>query len=256
MTMLAPTVGSSSSIGMNVVRLRNEGDTVFDKRYGPNARLTLQPGEELFVPEEIAWHFLGRWWTNNANPKYRERVEECRRLRVFYGAYEDDTAWTTNKPRLVAYTPEGIRITTVVDDPDGLESAPVSTPLGREQSLEAQIQFMQGQMAALQAQQEALLKRQGAENQPSPLADSPVPSTMPPAPLPPGIRPTHDFGAGGVPISNLGEIGPLEDSTVTGSRLPVNAETIALPDPGDISVDGPQRPPVGPRRIGHPEITG
>ena len=106
MTMIAPSAQTTApAAGMSMmtqaVQLRNEGDTEFSMKYGPIDRLTLQPGQSVFVMEEVAWQFCGRWWTDNSNPRRKERASEVLRLRVLYGAYEDE------QKRLSAFTCNG-----------------------------------------------------------------------------------------------------------------------------------------------------
>lgn len=162
-TIAAPPM----SMIANIVQLVNEGETTFSMRYGPLDRMTLEPGQSAFVPEEVAWHFVGRWWTDNSNPRDRARKFEIDRLHVLYGAYEDLALWEgtgTNesgvpqparKPSLAAYTADGRRIVTVIDDPEGTAGGGPQTALGKEQSLEAQVAIMQSTLLSLQAKLDA-----------------------------------------------------------------------------------------------------
>ena len=255
MTQAPPPMGvaSMASLLVNVVKLVNEGHETFNKRYGPHDRLIIEPGAEVFVTEEVAWHFLGRWWANNSNPRFRERVEEVRRLRVFYGAYEDDVLWERMKPRISAYTSDGARIATVVDDPEGLEQGGGQTRLGMEQSHEAQIEFLQRQILDLTARMDRANQQAANENQ-APIRADEAPATMPAGPTTPGPKLSDAFaavpGVGAVPIapSNIEAEIDAAVGDLPGTRLPVATEVL------DIDVDSPQRPPVGPRRVGHPEI--
>lgn len=265
MTMTAP-VGSSMMV--NVVQLRNEGMTQFRMKYGPRDWLVIEPGASVFVTEEVAWQFVGRWWTDNSNPRRRERANEVLRLRVLYGAYEDEVAWATNRPALSAWTPDGQRITTVIDDPDGVEERHITTPLGREQSLERQMDMLQGMVLELQAKLEREQTRAANADQP------PVPSdVVPPAPTAPGppmAGPrSHTFPSGvsapvaPAPVTDR-PVGPPVESEVAitaagveeqaPERPPVVVETL-YPDeaelaagPGDVPVDTPNRARVGAAR--------
>jgi hypothetical protein len=264
MTMIdtgqAPDQAPPMTFVAQVVRLVNEGDATFTMKYGPRDRLTLAPGQSVFVPEEVGWHFLGRWWTNNADPRNRARQAEIDRLRTLYGAYEDEVLWQANKPRLVAYDPQGQRIVSVVDDPDGDNGAP-QTAFGREQNLEAQIAMMQQNILALQAQVNAKA-RADAEV----LNDVPPPTPTPPAPpfnpspartqtvgnavqvpvAPASVPGGPDFSAllptGSEPVPQVGDA-PI------GQELPVHA-TVAYEPPvpeGDVPTDDPKKVPTGGR---------
>lgn len=242
---------------MNVVELRNEGSTTFDMRYGPVQRLTMAPGEKQLVLEEVAWHFLGRWWMDNSNPRQRQRVEEYRRLRVLYGAYEEDAIWQQSRPQIVAYTPAGERITTVVDDPDGTTAIRSLTPLSREQQLETQIDNMSRQLQALQSQQDMLMRAQEADLQPAPLTDS-----IPTAPAAPSIGVTPpgpamvDTPAGMIPVASQ----PVDyDAPILANGVPVTLpprdgvmavapDTNVVPPPG-FEIPDDQPPADAPNRV-------
>lgn len=234
----------------NIVQLVNEGTTIFNMKYGPRDRLILQPGQSVMVPEEVAWHYLGRWWMDNTR---RDRVGEYQRLRTLYGAYDDDILWQQNKPLIVAYLPTGQRITTVVDDPDGTAGQVVTTPLAQTQSLEAQLEVMRDQMLVLQAKLEGRAREEANVAQPNAPTDaSPPPPGIPPfqGPVAPGLT------VGGIPIpvappvipnpTGVGQTNPLPPDT----RLPVS-EGIAYqpPDPDDVPTDDPARIPTGAGRV-------
>ncbi len=242
-----------------VVRLVNEGDEPFTMKYGPRDRLTLAPGQSVFVPEEVGWHFLGRWWTNNADPRNRARQAEIDRLRTLYGAYEDEVIWQAKKPRLVAYDPQGARITSVVDDPDGAANAP-QTQFGKEQNLEAQIAIMQQNILALQAQlnQKAISDSEVLNDVPPAVPQPPAPPFNPqprtqtvgnavsvpvaPAQVPGGPDFSQLLPTGSEPVPHVGEA-PI------GVELPVRA-TVAYEPPtpeGDVPTDDPKIVPTGGR---------
>lgn len=282
MTTIAPTSSPSAPMAFvaNVVQLVNEGDTVFSMKYGPRDRLVLQPGESYFVQEEVAWQFLGRWWTDNADPRNRARVAEVNRLHVLYGAYEDEILWEQTKPRLVAYAATGERITTVVDDPEGNSGTKGQTAFGREQSLEAQMQIMQQQMLALQAQLEARDKRAN-DTQPDVADDIPAPATsstpsspgpklanvggqvLPvappsiPAPSTPSAPRVMAPSSPGVTYDAQGRarggerpVPQVQGDAIVGVDLPVHESVVYVPPaaaPEDVPVDTPARVPTGSR---------
>lgn len=295
MTMIATAPGSGApaaapmSMMTAAVQLKNEGDTVFTMKYGPLDRLTLQPGQSVFVMEEVAWHFLGRWWANNDNPRDRQRVEEVRRLRTLYGAYEDDMMWEgigidplTNeqrvprKPKLSAYGADGTRITSVVDDPDGLEGKTAQTSFGKEQDLELKLAMLQQTVLQLQAQigaqPEAIIPEipEEAAVTPAPAPTVPV-ATMPTSQMvggqvsvpvaPPAMTPSSPGMLGSEipvhaqteydPVAAFNAMTPEEQQTVLQARraagLPIDglagAETVV----DDVPVDAPQKVPTGGR---------
>lgn len=246
----------------NIVQLVNEGDTTFNMRYGPTQRLTIAAGERLFVNEEIAWHFLGKWWTDNANPRVRERREEYSRLRVLYGAYEDETLWERNRPRIVAYAPDGQRITSVVDSPDGEASG--ITQLGREMSLETQMKTMQDMVLNLQAQLDGRVLDDTNRAQPAVPADA-TPQ-IPPNPTMAPQRDTATIAGTQIPVTPPpfptsepmipGAVDETVDEEGAPPRMPVRSVTEYDPTETDVEEDAPQITPNGPARTGGRVATG
>lgn len=162
--------GTLGGIG-NVVQMHNHGDTKFRMPYG-RQWLEIEPGQTFMCTQEIAAHFLGRWWTDNTDPKYRERAAEVHRLHTLYGAYEDMVMWEQNRPRVGLFAPNGEPIVTVVDDPHGLHARPVG--LIANSSVAEQVQFMQAQLAQLLQQQN------NREGMPPPIDASLRPPPPPP----------------------------------------------------------------------------
>lgn len=206
----------------NIVRLVNESDEWFRRKYGPVDRITIPPRGEIMVPEEVAQHYLGRWFLANTQAQPRARADEYTRLRAYYGAYEDAEAWERNRPTLAAYAADGSRITTVVDDPDGVMA-------GRDVGLneEDQLSLMREQMNAMQARLDQA-DREKQANQAPPIEDDHQPHAPSPSPTIP--RPA---------------IGTLPD----GTRLPIGPEPMPpVVDgvvEGDVDADGlPERMPV------------
>lgn len=232
-----------------VVQLVNESDTEFSMKYGPRERLVLAPGASLFVNEEVAWHFLGRWWTDNANPRIKARQAEFQRVRTLYGAYEDDIAWKASRAfHLKAYDPTGKQIITVVDDPDGELTTGGQTGLGTQQSLEAQLEIMRGMVMELTAKVESQNRREVNEGQPTVPTDvqpQPAPVYNPSAPMTP---PTFPMGqAGAVPVSPepvgidpTPMVGPDPDEEIAfGSRLTPSVGVAYDPNEATVEEDAP-----------------
>lgn len=245
-TGLTANVPDSGMMVPNIVQLVNEGSEPFNMRYGPTQRLAIAPGASLFVNEDVAWHFLGRWWTDNSNPKTRERREEYGRLRTLYGAYEDETIWEKNRPRIVAYSPDGNRITTVVDDPEGGEA---QTPLGREMSLEAQMGVMQDMVLRLQAQLDGRVQDDANVGQPSVPVD--VTGIQSVSSVAPGPRDMATIAGTQVPVSPAPYITPpVEDEEGAPARMPVHASVAFDPNEETAPEDAPLITPNGPARTG------
>lgn len=191
MTMIQPNVGNALGTIAEVVQMVNAGDTTFNMPYG-TARLIIEPGQSFMGQREIAAHFMGRWWTDNTDPKYKERAEDLRRLRTLYGCYEDDAAWNARKPHLVLYSASGEEISTLLDDPEGQYAKPMGLITGS--SVEQQMAILQQQLATLQ---QSINTREGMP----PMMDSSV-APPPPPPHTPAATMTGVSGfPGGVPLA-------------------------------------------------------
>lgn len=228
MTMTSTPAPGTGGLLVNVVRIQNDGDKDFVRKYGPRERLSIPAHQAVFVTEEVAWHFLGRWWFTNADPDPRRkmRAQEVNRLRTLYGAYEDDAAWEQQRPKLSCWTPDGKRVTTVVDDPEG-DTLPAGTQLTRSLSLESQVEFLSQQLVQMQGrldrEHEERLATQGPDAQPD---ASPRPSTRPPLAVP---------GMGTIPTAPA----PIPQQAVFAPGAP---EAIAVPDM-EFDEDGNPLPP-------------
>jgi len=236
----------------NVVQLVNESDQPFNMEYGPGQRLVLAPngtgGDRLFVNEEVAWYFLGRWWTDNSNPRNKARQDEYQRLRTLYGAYEDDRIWMASPAQtLAAYAPDGQRITTVVDDPDGVLGG-TSTQLGKEMSLESQLKVMQDTVLQLQAQMAAQQQQNANQDQPAAPVDARPPSASAMLAVP--GQQTAEIGGQQVPVAPPTFIAPEVDEPGAPARLPVVATVAHDPSEADAPEDAPASIPHGDGRMG------
>lgn len=274
MSQIAPT--APQMLVSNVVQIVNEHPTdSFVMKYGPTQRLELapygsidvggNPTDRLLVNEEVAWHFLGKWWADNSNPRERARVGEVQRLRTLYGAYEDDVAWSQSKVHhLKAYTPAGQPIVTVVDDPEGAQMVGGQTPIGREMSLESQLEVMRQHTAQLEArlaqQERRIAEQPNAEQQVPPDARPPAPAAPynpatapPPVPTVAGVAvPVAPATVGlpqtvGIPVvpnataaSVAATLDPdAEELGVIGSALPVRTSVAYDPSEAEVPEDAP-----------------
>lgn len=127
----------------------NEGDEPFTARY-LTRMYSLPPGGRTILPWEVMVNFLGNPYAVNA-PGRMDRQLFYKHLRVKYGAYDDDSAWETNKPRLAAYSlSTGERYKTVVDDPEGSTLHAAVTSMADQAAIQAQMAAMESRMKVLQ----------------------------------------------------------------------------------------------------------
>lgn len=101
------------------VQVINKGKKDFPLQY--NSQLYLvRRGQSRWVPEESITPQLGFVGAINT-PKHKRRDEEVTRLRILYGAYDDNEAWERAKKDLAVevYDHDGNRVWTPLDDPGG-----------------------------------------------------------------------------------------------------------------------------------------
>jgi hypothetical protein len=135
-----------------IIRLLNR-DThkTFVGKFASNT-YKIPPQSEILVPYEAIVLWMGNPEARNIDHRRKDRVDEWMRLRVKYGAYENDPVWEQNKPNIEAYdAATNQRVWTVLDDPNGdhlASAADVGTGLSQQQ--------MQDAMRAMQQQVEQM----------------------------------------------------------------------------------------------------
>lgn len=145
-----PAMPVSTAGPMSMVKVRNVSDVDFTKDYHIDI-ITIPARSESFVMWEVMVYWLGNPALVDESIRQKARTREYERLRVLYGAYENDLLWDANKPQLEVYTLDGeTRIYTVVDDPEGKRVMPAQQTVAGAASYEAQIAAMQRQITALQ----------------------------------------------------------------------------------------------------------
>lgn len=131
---------------MQLCRIVNEGDEPFTSKWEGNT-FTIKPKSEIMVTLDAANRWTGNAATVN-DGKVNARREEYNRLRVLYGAYENDEKWVKNQPHLAVYDLDGNRINTVIEDPEGTRLT--ATPADKTtRSMQEQLEDMQRQMEAM-----------------------------------------------------------------------------------------------------------
>lgn len=205
-----------------VVRLHNDSTKPFRMRY-LTLEYLIQPDDELVVPWEVMVSFLGSPDAQNLGPRRMDRKNVYEKLRVKYGAYHDDAVWEINKPQLSAYRVTGERLTTVVDDPDGLSITPSSITQQTELAREAQLAMMQDQMVSMAA----LIKQLTGQstNPPGTVQSdangpSPVPQDAPVAPEWTAEMAARAGEPGVVPPMHPGPIPPVQVATEPPNPVP------------------------------------
>lgn len=104
---------------LNLVRIVNTDTRTFTSLYAGD-RYTVAPGGEEIVPFEAACLWFGNPKLKDINAKERHRTVEFKRLRVKYGAYDNEELFEAIRPKVEVYTLEGERVSTVAEDPYGL----------------------------------------------------------------------------------------------------------------------------------------
>lgn len=158
----------------SVVTITNNGSDTFKQDYA-NRRYTIEPGASRGVPYHgmVLWCGDPRSMDVPNDPKRRFRTDEFKRLRIFYGVYDDMTQWEARIPKLGVESLTGQVITTVLEDPDGLQTKPNIT--GEQDRLD----FLSKELKATQERLSALMAlMEGEQSNPS-IPVSQVPTNLP-----------------------------------------------------------------------------
>ena len=145
-------------MALELARVLNKHSKPFKAKYD-NQTYLIKPNSETIVPLDAVCLWMGNPSSVDYDEKRRDRSDEYRRLRAKYGVYEHDDRMEENLPRLEAYTLDGERIWTVLEDPEGEHAGSVTPPRTDDDAVAAQILSMQQQIDALQA----VLKVRGVE---------------------------------------------------------------------------------------------
>lgn len=137
-----------------MVRVRNVGDRDVVFKWN-KARYRIPPGADIPVPWPAMVRHMGDPRTVDLpgpDARSKQRTYEFQRLANKYGIYSHHHKWNANIPKVEAYTLEGERIITVLDDPRGTQNNPEVLAAEASVQNELTIKAMQEQMARMAAQ--------------------------------------------------------------------------------------------------------
>lgn len=217
-----PAMPVSTAGPMSMVKIRNVGDTDFVKDYHIDM-ITIPAHGESFVMWEVMVYWLGNPALTDESIRSKQRTREYERLRVLYGAYENDLLWEANRPRLEVRTLDDQRIHTVVDDPEGKYVMPAQQTVAGAASYEAQIAALQRQLGALQTLVEQGQPPVGAQQPMPPIPMDAQKVAGPAIPTPPAAPPASVAGLAtpGSGITNpLEQHGGFTDTTPAPPPMP------------------------------------
>jgi hypothetical protein len=134
-----------------LVRLKNVGETTVSFPYHDSTQnnreemVTFTPGEEKVVPWDVLVLFCGD--PNVTNKEYwRERDEAVESIYLRYGAMSLAGPDSSKMPKFEAYTMDGNRIKTLIDDPVGAGITPKADDTSDVGRLQAQIDALQAEI--------------------------------------------------------------------------------------------------------------
>lgn len=208
-----------------IVKIRNVGTTDWVDGFD-GTRYKIPAGAEVYLPVGAAITWLGDWHAHN-DGRNNDRFAEHERLRMRYGAYENDGLWEQMKPKLEVYTTEGSRILTVVDDAadgtrpiiDLTENPGAGGAADRLVQLERELRILRAQVSGQ-----------------STLASSTDTGTLI---VDKSDQPIVEVGVNTEPATDL-KVVPTDAPTVTVPANPLNVKTVAP----DVPKDTPSRLPV------------
>lgn len=149
------------------VRVVNTGDKLLPMEWN-SRKYHLKPGGINYVPYDCMKYWCGdprAFDVPNGRPHERFRTNEWARLRILYGIYEntsDVQLMTSNLPSIEVYTPSGLRIPTVLDDPEGLTMDEFANQVSELDSAKSEIELLRNELA------KAMARMDGIENKNKP----------------------------------------------------------------------------------------
>lgn len=167
MTDSTAMMGMATSLvqGVNpetqVVRIKNVGTEDFSAQYA-NVPYSIPAGQEVIVPFLAMCLWLGHPDAVDIDSKRKYRLEEFQRLQARYGTYDDLEAWLSGKPQLEAYSIDGRRLVTVVDDYEGSHLKVQTSTVQEKAVMNQAMAAMQEQMAAMQRKMEEMQRGESA----------------------------------------------------------------------------------------------
>ena len=141
-----------------VVRIRNVDDKSVTLKWA-RTKYTIEPGREAAVPWPAMVRHMGDPRTIDLpgnDPRLKERTFEFNRLCKKYGVYDKHELFPNRVPKIEAYSFDGERIITVIDDPRGEHDTPERLTVEASMQNDQLVKQMMEQMQAMQAQIAAL----------------------------------------------------------------------------------------------------
>lgn len=133
---------------MEMRRVTNVGEEPLVDAYD-GTHYWIEPGNSAVVPREA----VDLWFGDNDlidGPHRRPRNEELNRLRIRYGANDDEALWEQNQPRVKVATLDGDECETVLSDPTGDKVTPASDTVDEKRELWELIETQRRELASLQ----------------------------------------------------------------------------------------------------------
>lgn len=210
---------TQTTVVNDLIRLRNTSDKEWRHRY-LHMEVILPPNSDTVIGRDVMIYLMGNPELRDIDHRRKPRTQEVKRIRLLYGAAYDDELWELNKPPLQAFTVEGERIHTIMDDPEGKHGLPQTLITDQQTLMQKQIDALQAQLRDIQNSQVMADRTAQAEQYDLTVDDpSPSPSTV----------------SGGGAYDGLVPVGHQE------TTLPSAAQPEPPIDPGDAPVDMPRR---------------
>jgi hypothetical protein len=128
-------------------RVRNIGEEPLVDAFD-GAHYWIEPGKDAVVPlEAVDLWFGDNTFVDEMHRRYRN--DEYLRLRIRYGANDDEALWEQNKPKVQVLTLDGDELETVLSDPGGDKVTPTETTVDEKRELWQLIEQQQRELNAL-----------------------------------------------------------------------------------------------------------
>jgi hypothetical protein len=123
--------------------------------------VVIPAGSERFMPASAVMVWFGHPGARDIDDRQKFRTEEWDRMRRTYNDFTDDGQRFWRFPEVEVYHPNGERVMTVIDDPEGRHLLPVGSAEGQQSDvaiLEREIAKLSRTIKSMQAAQTKILE--------------------------------------------------------------------------------------------------
>lgn len=126
------------------LRVVNVGDRVFEGWFNRHL-YRIDPGAAVFVPRGFVNIYLGDWELDDQMGRVYKRREDWERLQLRY-SYTDPKQWEASVPRMEVFDLDGNKLTTILEDPEGVSVNVHETTIAEHETLQGEVTRLRNQL--------------------------------------------------------------------------------------------------------------